>query len=39
LDREKAVTELERMAALLDAQGDDQVVANQARQVAEELKT
>ncbi len=39
LDREKAVAELERMVALLDAQGDDQVVANQARQVAEELKT
>jgi predicted TIM-barrel fold metal-dependent hydrolase len=37
LDREKAVAELERMAALLDAQGDGQVVENQARHVAIEL--
>jgi hypothetical protein len=37
LDQEKAVAELERMAVLLDAQGDGQVVENHARQVTREL--
>ena len=39
LDRERAIVELERLAASLDAQGDDQGVENQARQVANELMT